>query len=233
MQQIILECSRETLKGPFPTLMHSGRLFLFWKSRYCWMTPLIGQLFLSGFRSGSSRQVVACVVTTDFFVETGNNPLTVLKLKQQSNEQSVIDKLADNVPRMVTKYPQENIYLLWYVIGKYSYVIIQLSWPFALYCVQNQTKNTFVIYYSKDDNTAVDVLFRAVFTITSKSTKLFLAKSDCDWLISISHESTQVINWNYLVKLRMVLFLTSINYKDCKLQTLTTSRGWYYFWHHC
>ena len=78
-------------------------------------------------------------------------------------------------------------------------------------------------------NTAVDVLF----TITSKSTKLFLAKSDCDRLISISHESTQVINCNYLVKLRMVLFLTSINYKHCKLQTLTTSRGWYYFWHHC
>ena len=71
------------------------------------------------------------------------------------------------------------------------------------------------------------------YTITSKSTKLFLVKSDCDRLISISHESTQVINCNYLVKLRMVLFLTSINYKHCKLQTLTTSRWWYYFWHHC
>ena len=46
-----------------------------------------------------------------------------------------------------------------------------------------------------------------------------------DWS-SISHESTQVINCNYLVKLTMILFLTSINYKDCKLQTLTTSRGW-------
>ena len=46
-----------------------------------------------------------------------------------------------------------------------------------------------------------------------------------DWS-SISHESTQVINCNYLVKLTIILFLTSINYKDCKLQTLTTSRGW-------
>ena len=47
---------------------------------------------------------------------------------------------------------------------------------------------------------------------------------------SISHESTQVINCNYLVKLTIILFLTSINYKDCKLQTLIqVVGGQYYF----
>ena len=48
-------------------------------------------------------------------------------------------------------------------------------------------------------------------------------KSDCG---TISHESTQVINCKWL---RMALFLTSINYKYCKLQTLTTSRGRCFF----
>ena len=50
-----------------------------------------------------------------------------------------------------------------------------------------------------------------------------MTAKDC---LSISHDSTQVINCNYLVKLTMILFLTSINYKDCKLRTLTSSRGW-------
>ena len=58
----------------------------------------------------------------------------------------------------------------------------------------------------------------------AKST-FFVGESDCERLIK-HKPSTQVINCNYLVKLTMILFLTSINYKDCKLQTLTTSLGW-------
>ena len=64
------------------------------------------------------------------------------------NNQLLI-KLADNVPRMVTKYRRENIYLLWYVIYGFAvrkilirYHSIILSFLFILCSKPSQTKNT-------------------------------------------------------------------------------------------